>query len=152
MTPTIKYELTIDTLTDEQKAHAAQDAAKAADLLDDEGWCQGSYHQYVPSLAVTDHNYAGHCLVGAVTHATRLRVAGDRNRPGVPWGMSFPVMVALDDQLDLAKGDTEQETPEDRVVEWNDTDGRTKDEVTAALRDLVVKLTPDASGATLTPN
>lgn len=80
--------------------------AAAADVLERDGWCQGSMYR-----ADEDGRIIGRCLLGAVRQAAKTYddyvFAGD----------------LLVDLLDRAPST------------WNDTPGRTADEVIAKLRE-----------------
>ena len=83
---------------------------KAAELLEQKGWCQG-----------TACNAAGeHCLLGAIWYA---RYGHDAPHGPVPskykWGEVFDRVAPYTAR---------------HPADWNDTPGRTKEEVIAALR------------------
>ena len=86
---------------DPHRASLVLDAS--ADVLDRDGWNQGSY--------VEEHGTR--CLVGAVK-----KVEHD-----------FEIRRECYDFLHAVIGE-----PRTYLTDWNDRDGRTKDEVTAALR------------------
>lgn len=108
--------------TPEMDPDTLADLADAtADLLERDGWIQGWFTR--PD---------GHCAIGAAKAVGRSH---HQER-------YFEVVVALSGHLGLefVPGGMHP------VAEWNDEEGRTKDEVVQAFRDLAVKTRPDATG------
>jgi len=79
--------------------------AKAADLLEQDGWCQG---------VLIDH-YGRRCLLGAI-EAARLEDTSD--------ALFSPICNAIQAELGGAN-----------PISWNDTPGRTQEEVVTLLRN-----------------
>ncbi len=87
---------------------AAECLRKAADLIERDGWCQGSYQ-----------NETGRCLVGALDWVAN-EVRDQWPRP------NYEARWLVIDMLGVYGVGLE--------VGWNDTPGRTADEVTEILR------------------
>jgi hypothetical protein len=84
----------------------------AADLLEEKGWTQ----------KVAEDSQGRHCLVGALDYAAR-------DLPGA--------VKTFDDALEAVQ----QRLPGGWVVNWNDTPGRTAEQVIALLRRVAAEET-----------
>lgn len=82
------------------------DLLKAADIIEERGWCQGNWKNGQGQL----------CILAALETATT-----ERGRPN----SLRPAIVAVKARIGIANGS---------LAQWNDSPFRTKDEVLAALR------------------
>lgn len=109
---------------------------EAADLLEEHGWCQRAYARTPSGDAITDpvvdgrwdEPVAGYCLMGAV-----VAVSGDMDLLDNVYDDYF-AEVAQEIDCDCWSG------YHDRVTDWNDEKGRTRDDVTGLLRRVAGKL------------
>lgn len=108
-------------------AQIAADLRAAADVLERDGWTQGSFHRLV------DEGRICHCAEGAIA------VASGRHedvRPDpvsnsmVDWKPNTDASARHWDALDALA----EVIDAHNIPSWNDTPGRTADEVIAALR------------------
>jgi hypothetical protein len=89
---------------------------RAADILDERGWFQGNYMS--PDGCV--------CALGSL-HLAANELVGAPNRATFATGPEFE--AALDRIYGALQSDSM-----DSIADWNDSEGRTKDEVQAMLR------------------
>lgn len=82
---------------------------KAADKIERCGWCQGTAQTY----------YGSFCALGALEHA--------QHAAGLHISVYFEAVSRLIDLLRL--------TQPASIATWNDTKGRTKEQVVSAMRD-----------------
>lgn len=106
---------------------AAQILTEAADIIDRNGWIQNRYYDIEQAGDGTPKAECRVCLLGALNIAmhgkpTHLR---DASRPDFFWVLMRAV---------------EREADAEDAVDWNDTEGRTQDEVTALLRAVAGKV------------
>jgi hypothetical protein len=85
-----------------------KDAKAAADYIREHGWIQGRYFENMPNLDGTKGNGAC-CVHGAMMKATNVNTCGT------------PLRYAFAREIDRD------------IVAWNDTPGRTKEEVLAVF-------------------
>lgn len=100
-----------------EQDEASRVLSRAADLLEEHGWVQRQYGDPV----------IGFCLVGAIDWVT----FGQTDIP--PSGVEiFEIEARLFRSINLDSGSLRDRNA---LTGWNDTWGRTKDEVVAALRE-----------------
>ena len=106
---------------------AAQILTEAADIIDRNGWIQGDYWDTDQEEHGTPEAECRVCLYGAINiavHGSPNHPQADR-RPDFLWDMTAAV---------------EREAGPMHLDDWNDTAGRTQDEVTALLRTVAGKV------------
>lgn len=118
-----------------EQEQVAQVLDEAAAFIDEHGWLQGSY--YSPEY--------GACAVGGIEHvmAYTMSVFTDW-RPGFDSQVEDRVLRALVGYLatvdDAVRGHVDHGflCPESMVECWNDTPGRTKEDVVAAMQKAAI--------------
>jgi hypothetical protein len=106
-------------------AQVAADLRAAADVLERDGWTQ---------MTVLNPTTGCRCLTGALAWAASN---GETSKPGLLPDFTETYngeTASAYDRWRAACDSLRQQIDDDGVVDWNDTLGRTADEVTAALR------------------
>lgn len=108
--------------------HVADTIDGAADLLTSKGWTQGAYH---------NRETGEHCLVGALLATASMPLALYRvTCPGAREAMAEVAEYIRREQLFSSPPITI--TDEFVLVNFNDADGRTKDDVVNLLRKTAI--------------
>lgn len=106
--------------------------ARAKQLIETHGWVQGDY----------GGEDCGFCLFGAIDEATERLASDIQNAGGDAGGFrgmhgTYPAMRRLKSLLPMVSDpyDDEAVSAQQGVIQWNDTDGRSKEEVLALLTE-----------------
>lgn len=156
----------MDDLTPEQRAEIAADCDKAVELLERDGWRRHGLFSYDAETTMSYVEGGSLCAVGALAAARWLRQVGplptvDSAYPlvgGCLTGLAViaeivhrqadnPEVMAHHERLARRSAETEHGIAEYRaytIVNFNDQDVHSSDEIIDLLRDVATKHRPDA--------